>query len=307
VIRETTRLIILDKYNRSLYQHPFSLSWTNSDGQQQSRAHFNIKALLPGGAVRAEIRHGAKLLWAANMSEHAPDIQLSQPVAGTYTAEAGVPIQWTVRDTDRDQVALTLEYSKDGTNWLPAGKLTDASYRWIPSFPKTTNTAQVRVRASDGFNVAYATSPRFKLVGRPPMALILQPAEGEVFVEGQKIKLEGDSLTSLGNGAGTFTWKLDGQALGSGRDRTLTLDLVGGHTISLTVATGGQSHTASVHVTVLKDYDSAGMPNDWELSYKLNPMDASDAPKDTDGDGLTNLEEYQLGTDPTKADTEAMA
>jgi len=36
----------------------------------------------------------------------------------------------------------------------------------------------------------------------------------------------------------------------------------------------------------------------------LDPSDASDASKDADGDGLTNLQEYEEGTDPKNPDTD---
>jgi hypothetical protein len=42
------------------------------------------------------------------------------------------------------------------------------------------------------------------------------------------------------------------------------------------------------------------MPDEWEKKYGLDPNDPSDAAKDLDGDGYTNLEEYLNGTDPTK-------
>jgi len=47
------------------------------------------------------------------------------------------------------------------------------------------------------------------------------------------------------------------------------------------------------------DTDKDGMPDDWEKSYGFNPNDPSDASKDFDGDGATNLQEFQAGTDPT--------
>ncbi len=52
------------------------------------------------------------------------------------------------------------------------------------------------------------------------------------------------------------------------------------------------------------DTDNDGLPNAWELEFGLDPFDPSDANLDTDGDSLTNQEEYILGTDPTKFDTD---
>jgi hypothetical protein len=40
------------------------------------------------------------------------------------------------------------------------------------------------------------------------------------------------------------------------------------------------------------DSDHDGMPDDWEKAHGLNPNDASDANKDLNGDGYTNLEKY---------------
>lgn len=41
-----------------------------------------------------------------------------------------------------------------------------------------------------------------------------------------------------------------------------------------------------------KDTDNDGMPDAWELKNGLNPKDASDAAKDRNKDGYTNIEEY---------------
>ena len=49
------------------------------------------------------------------------------------------------------------------------------------------------------------------------------------------------------------------------------------------------------------DRDKDGMPDWWENLYGLNP-DVSDAHLDSDGDGRTNLQEYNAGTNPVLAD-----
>ncbi|MBU0715478.1 MAG: hypothetical protein KJ964_08995, partial [Verrucomicrobia bacterium] len=52
------------------------------------------------------------------------------------------------------------------------------------------------------------------------------------------------------------------------------------------------------------DSDNDGMPDWWETANGFNPNDPSDSNGDADGDGLTNLQEYQYWTDPYNADTD---
>jgi hypothetical protein len=49
----------------------------------------------------------------------------------------------------------------------------------------------------------------------------------------------------------------------------------------------------------IPDRDHDGIPDDWEIAHGLNPDLASDAQQDKDGDGFSNLAEYQRGTDPS--------
>jgi uncharacterized repeat protein (TIGR01451 family) len=50
------------------------------------------------------------------------------------------------------------------------------------------------------------------------------------------------------------------------------------------------------------DDDNDGMPDSWEIAHGLNPYDPSDAERDDDGDGFSNLEEHGFGSDPNVFD-----
>lgn len=62
--------------------------------------------------------------------------------------------------------------------------------------------------------------------------------------------------------------------------------------------------TLEIRVASDDDADADGMSNDWEVANGLDPFDTNDAGLDLDFDGLTNLEEYGLQTDPHEADTD---
>lgn len=50
------------------------------------------------------------------------------------------------------------------------------------------------------------------------------------------------------------------------------------------------------------DYDNDGMPDEWEDQNGLNSL-VDDAEVDNDGDGFSNIQEYNRGTDPQDAES----
>ncbi|MBN1521249.1 MAG: S8 family serine peptidase [Candidatus Aureabacteria bacterium] len=67
-----------------------------------------------------------------------------------------------------------------------------------------------------------------------------------------------------------------------------------------------ESDHSSYHYDPLVDTDGDGdgILNNWELSYGMDFNDPADAMEDMDNDGLTNLEEFEAGTDPGSVDSD---
>jgi uncharacterized protein (DUF1800 family) len=76
---------------------------------------------------------------------------------------------------------------------------------------------------------------------------------------------------------------------------TLTLTNLDGWAVGI--------HSVQIVDTDL-DADASGIPDWYEMKYALEPGSPALAAADSDGDGLSNLQEFQRGTDPHKADTD---
>lgn len=96
-------------------------------------------------------------------------------------------------------------------------------------------------------------------------------------------------------------WSLTG-GTGSGKlSRTVDCNSLGSTLIT------AQSNTSEKRtwVVVSPDGDSDSMPDYWETHYGLDPCDPSDTDSDDDSDILTNLQEYQNGTNPIDSDSDS--
>ena len=63
----------------------------------------------------------------------------------------------------------------------------------------------------------------------------------------------------------------------------------------------GTGKPLSAFFTPPVDTDKDGMPDAWEIQYGLNPNDPSDAAKDCNNNGVSNLDEFKAGLDPCDA------
>lgn len=106
--------------------------------------------------------------------------------------------------------------------------------------------------------------------------------------------------------------RLLGRSDGTGDNtENLWMPLVSGRRYELRVTSGqGQApfnwdYALAWRMATPPDSDGDTGPDDWEVYYGLNHLDAGDGALDSDGDGLSNAQEYQVGTDPKNQDTDA--
>ena len=143
-------------------------------------------------------------------------------------------------------------------------------------------------------------------------------------------KLEPESLELADNRMAyiEYEWLVDGEIVGSpvrlepeleeGEALPMVFDFVeiaslaelDGVTAHLRVTPfddqGNQGHSVYQQVTIeWLDDDNDTLPNQWEDLYEgFDPQVANDPNVDSDGDELSDFEEFKNGTDPTKQDTD---
>lgn len=75
-------------------------------------------------------------------------------------------------------------------------------------------------------------------------------------------------------------------------------------TAIITAKNEGATATIQIKVNTIVSTVGDGIPDDWKIAHGLSITDPSVAGQDPDHDGLTNLEEFQNGTDPNNPDTD---
>jgi hypothetical protein len=191
---------------------------------------------------------------------------------------------------------------------LGVGALTAPLLGWTewPSSPGSSDTAgtvTLREHAS-ATTIDRASKPSIGR-GSSGVAPVVVPAAG---VPGLGIGPSGTTVRlTLGRSGGSGTGTPTGTGTRNGSSSVRTV-LRGGasNPSSGTPASGFGSTSKSFQST---DSDHDGMPDFYEQTYGLNPYNASDGVADTDGDGITNLNEFKLRSarpdlgDPRKADS----
>lgn len=227
------------------------LSYGSSEGQ----AEF-FSALVPiyPDAARAVLRRAGTPIGQLTGSDHPPVLTVAplQPAS----ALGQISLHWAGSDADGD--ALTYAVFLDdglqagaGSGWYPLIVGTDeTSYVLESARLRSSQTARVRIQATDGFHVTTAELGPFVTPDVGPWVHIVEPAH--LSTVSFPLRLEGfaydfDDGALLESG---LTWRSnrDG-SLGSGSTITLTTLSPGEHTLTL-IATDAQGHAQQAQVTV---------------------------------------------------------
>ncbi len=141
-----------------------------------------------------------------------------------------------------------------------------------------------------------------------PVSLTITPASPTLTVVGQTVQLtvtgiypngSTQNLTAGSTGTNYTTSNPAIATIGTGG----LVTAVSSGTVVIQASNDGASGITTAMV-MLAGASNGGIPNSWAIANGLNPNDPTLPFQDPDRDGLTNLQEYQKGTDPNNPDTD---
>ncbi|MET0650002.1 MAG: Ig-like domain-containing protein [Pyrinomonadaceae bacterium] len=197
---------------------------------------------------------------------------------------------------------------------------------WVlPNVP--ANFGQVKARAtcvengvtrsgeSEFFTISANGSINLPLIvlgaaSKVPSSLTVAPATVSLTAAGQTVQLvvtahyPDNSTKDVSAGAAGTNYTTSNAAIATvGPDGLVTA--VASGTVVIQATNDGASAIITANVTVVgTDSDADGIPDADEVRLGLDPQNPVDAQEDFDRDDLTNLREFQLGTDLRKRDTD---
>ncbi len=217
-----------------------------------------------------------------------------KPSVNPAAAKVGEPFTWVFRTTGEKAKS----YSFDG---LPLGivhsGVVQNAVSSIGGTPTEPGQYKVRIIGWENSGQRGSKTPAYTLTlnitgGLPPV--IDAHPTGGIFNEGDPVEL---SVAAAGSGL-AYQWTKDGVALSgtASQNEVLRFDSVTPTDAGRYAVEVSNNNGTVTSDTVLIEIRPAGSLAHWEAVHGV-----SDPSADPDGDGLTNLTEYAIGSDPNVA------
>ena len=194
----------------------------------------------------------------------------------------------------------------------------------IPNVPLEPGLFRVRVTCVDGEDTRNGQSDFFALptdailevtefdfdnFQPPPVSVDIAAPTDQLTGQDEQLQLSATAVLAGGSttdvtqaDAGTF-WSSSNTNIASVSANGLVTARTRGQAI-IQARNEGVLASFALDVLIPNDADGDGLTDEFEVSRGLDPNDPSDAAQDRDGDGLSNLQEFELGTNIDAADTD---
>ena len=201
----------------------------------------------------------------------------------------------------------TLSLVKSGTAAAPADTIVERTITYsldlrVNTDGNAVSGFQYYLRTTPANALSYAATPLTALSNPfQPSEVVLSPAAGTV------VRQSGGTSAFFKSTAGDYpafsdnaiaTYQFNTATLAPG---TYIFTAVGEELSNANTTVTVFNPAVSFTLTVLIDADADGMPDIFETANSLNPSNPADAAQDKDGDGATNVQEFQAGTNPGDA------
>jgi len=254
-------LTLEDKEGRVLARFPFTPRVSGARSEKSASIHFSL--VIPfdeykDATAAVVLRRGDRVLAIRKAPARYPELTLVAVPKKEESVTGRRMVSWTASDPDGNELLFGCDYSADGgRTWLPINvQLNKPSLEVDFNNLAGSDNALLRVWASNGFKTTYARLPfTFRVPRKPPQPVILQPAEGATYANGQPFIARG-STYSWEDGAivdgDAYTWSSDRDGkLGSGTWIVVRKLSPGAHALTLTVRDSvGKTASTTVHLTI---------------------------------------------------------
>jgi hypothetical protein len=276
---------------------PFTYQWRfrgqNLNSATNAALSLSGVKSVDAGEYQAVVVNGTGALAsaAAKLSVLEPVKSVQPPRSKNVNPGANVPLAVSVKAAG----PVTYQWRFNGAN-LPGAN----GANLVLTNAQLAQSGAYDVVVTDRIGSATSDAAVVNVLVRPE--ILVQP-QGQIALVGDTVVL---NVAAMGTPRLSYRWRRDATTLPSGTNATLVLANVqlsdaGTYSVVITNIPSVRAPVISQDAPLLiyTDFDKDRIADIWEAANGMATNNAADALLDTDGDGLTNFQEFLAGTNPT--------